>query len=354
MSLVKSSSSLSLASCESNPLKLNRADTYAGQTQACTEDQDSVQECLSEESFDESPRSQRRLTESVSIKLQILTRSGFNASRISLLSVSNRPSFSLMDIPQFGESKSRNSTLTLQAVDPILESEHDEEKAVGSFRNRYIHILKQKHILDSTSKRKHQSVVIIDWDGALFGGIDIDEVKTNKKFSKGESILRLLDQSTSILLRKMVQDCLVFIVTNYSEESVEHSACLYLPLTYQIMKNHAIQIISLKQDLERRDDHNLDNNKSKNTKGLMQIKRALKDSLKSNIVCVVDSETKINILERLTNKFHDAFVKFLMFKDSVKAIHLIKQQQLLYKEYESVLGSLRNFTMHFAKNPPAQ
>ena len=346
--------SSSSISCNASPLKIAKNETYSTQTQAFTEDRNSSFENISERNID-SPTNEHFPPENVSIKLQLLTRAGMTASRISLLSSClDRLSFAQSVNPLSEEIKPRDSLLldkaNIQSIKVDLEKEN-EKKVNGEFRNKYLANLRHMNILDSKSKKKHQSIMLIDWDGALFGGIDIEEVKNNQKFIKSESTLKVLDETASKLLTKAAENCSVFIITSYDEDLVDHNSSLYLPLTYQVMKRYSMQVISLRRDHEENySSHTTSGSQSPEIKKLMDIRKKLGDDVRSNIICVVDSETKIDIVQKLTDTFEGALVKFLRFKECVKVSQLIKQQELLVKEFENIFFSLRSFTMQFAKN----
>ena len=343
--------SSSVLSCNTSPLKVKNIETCSTQTQASTEDLTSSFENVSERNID-SPTNEHFPPENVSIKLQLLARAGISSSRISLLSSClDRLSFSQSINPLSEETKPRDSLLldkgAIQSLKVDLEKEN-EKRVHGEFRSKYLTNLRHMNILDSKTRKKHQSIMLIDWDGALFGGIDIEEVKNNQKFIKSESTLKVLDETASKLLTKAAENCSVFIVTSYDEDLVDHNSSLYLPLTYQVMKRHNMHVISLQRDHEETETSS--ESQSQEIKGLMDIRKKLGDDVRSNIICVVDSETKIDIIQKLTNTFEGALVKFLRFKECVKVSQLIKQQELLVKEFENIFFSLRSFTMQFAKN----
>jgi len=351
MSLAKTS--ILIIPQDSSPVKSPKFDTTSIlHTQASSDDVTSFSESFSEKSLF-SPKKDRYSLEGVALKLQILTRTGISASKISLLSGScnGLSSFAQSVSMPCEDLRAQDSLLLLDKLPrQVIKSEvveNPKPKVRDEFRDKYIASLKTRNILDSDSKKKHQSFMLIDWDGALFGGADIEEVKSNQKFIKGDSLLKMLDETASKLLAKAAAHCPVIIVTSYDPKAVEYSLRLYLPLTYQIFEKHNMQIISLRED--ENENHNSQESERRVPKELMNLKKKFADDVGTNILCVVDSETKIHIIEKFTQKFDGAYVKFMRFKDSVKVAQLVKQQELLMKEFENIFFSLRSFTMQFAK-----
>jgi len=351
MSLAKSS--LLIIPQDSSPVKSPKADTISIlHTQASSDDITSFSENFSEKSVS-SPNRDSYPLEGISLKLQLLTRTGISASRISLLSSScnGQSSFAQSVSMPCEEARAQESLLLDKLPKQNIKAEVVQEvKVRDEFRDKYIGSLKTRNILDSEAKKKHQSFMLVDWDGALFGGVDIEEVKNNQKFIKGDSILRMLDETASKLLAKAAAHCPVFIVTSYSEKNVEYSLRLYLPLTNQVFEKYNIEIISLQADEDEKENYaSAASQEPKTPKGLMDLKKKFREDIGTNIMCVVDSETKIDIIQKFTGKFEGALVKFMRFKDSVKVSQLMKQQELLIKEFENIFFSLRSFTMQFAK-----
>jgi len=352
MSLAKTS--ILIIPQDSSPVKASKADNISIlHTQASSDDITSFSENFSERSIG-SPSKDSYQNEGVSLKLQLLARAGVKASRISLLSgcSNGQSSFAQSVSLPCEELRAEQSLLLDKVPKQSLKVEvvpEPKAKVRDEFRDKYISSLKAKNILDSESKKKHQSFMLIDWDGGLFGGVDIEEVKRNQKLIQGEPALKTLDETASKLLAKAAAHCPVFIVTSYNDKTVEYTMRLYLPLTYQAFEKHSMEIISLHEDEDDKENCVSRESEPKVAKGLMNLKKKFREDLQTNIICVVDSETKIEMLERFTGKFGGALVKFMRFKDCVKVAQLIKQQELLMKEFENIFFSLRSFTMQFAK-----
>lgn len=342
----------SLGSINSKPPNLPKTATSTKQTEESTKDQDLSFDTSDLQSDSDPFNNNKFLQENVALKLQLLTRTGMSTSRISLVSSTiSRPSavlsYQQSISSQLEELKSNDFLFPRFSASPQLKEVSYAEafwKPDDDIRDGYLYRLKAGNILGSKHRRKHQSFAIIDWDGGLFCGSDLEELKEKASLGKGQALLKALDEMASSLLLKMIEYCETFIMTSYSETLVEYRARLFLPKTYSVIVEKHIQVISTRH-YEPSDIRGSLLKKE----GLFRIREKYHESLVTNMVCVVNSPAKVDMVSVLAKQFDGAILKIVKLKEYPNVNEVLKQQQLLLREFETMFYTLRSFTVQFSK-----
>jgi len=212
-------------------------------------------------------------------------------------------------------------------------------------RNRYLLSLQQNKMLGFRHKKKCQAFVVLDWEGALYGGTDLDEIRNNEFVAVGKPSLRSLDKTISNLLTEILEYCEIYITTSYNESEVQLSARLYLPQTFRVMQDRRVQLLCTRSSGVSESDELFETKKV----GLLSLMEEFKPDVTTNMICVVDSHTKIAAMESLANRFEAPMVKILKFKEYPKVGEMIRQQETLLKEFENIFFGSKSFTLHFSK-----
>jgi len=298
--------------------------------------------------------------ETNSLKIKLMARTGISISRISYTSC-NTTGTSALDSCQNSISSQHEEQkpfdllpLRLESMQRVSSAQKlvPEKSFAEEFmrtdtdiRNRYIGSLQQNKMLGFRHKNKCQAFVILDWEGTIYGGTDLDDIKSNDFVAVGKPSLKGLDKAVCNLLGEMLEYCEVFISTSYNESEVLLSARLYMPQTYKVMQKRGIQVICTRSSGVSESDELFETKKM----GLMSLMDRFKPDVMTNMICVVDSHTKIAAMESLANRFDAPMVKILKFKEYPKVGEMIKQQEILLKEFENIFFGLKSFTLHLSK-----
>jgi len=298
--------------------------------------------------------------ETNSLKIKLMARTGISISRISYTS-SNTTGTSTNDSrqnsisSQYEEQKPCDLlSLRLESMQRISSAQKliPEKPFAETFmrtdtdiRNRYLLSLQQNKMLGFRHKKKCQAFVVLDWEGALYGGTDLDEIRNNEFVAVGKPSLRSLDKTISNLLTEILEYCEIYITTSYNESEVQLSARLYLPQTFRVMQDRRVQLLCTRSSGVSESDELFETKKV----GLLSLMEEFKPDVTTNMICVVDSHTKIAAMESLANRFEAPMVKILKFKEYPKVGEMIRQQETLLKEFENIFFGSKSFTLHFSK-----
>lgn len=306
-------------------------------------------------SFDTNPPEENEMAtlrsmsqESITIKIHLLARTGNDISRVSLLSNytprhSEAWSYRQSISSQLEESKFCGFIPKIAHVPMVKAKSFVEEfwRPDSEIREDYFSRLKSQQVMGLRPKKKHQTLVIMDWDGALFCGSDLEEIKSSKRSEPDSDILKSLDETLSMLLTKVTEYCSPFIITSYDESLVESRSRIFLPMTFQVIMKNKVKIIST--------SHYVHTHNNRSWQTLLFSAEKYEKNVGTNIMCMVDSQTKIDMISVLAGHFEKPLVKIVKFKEYSKVREVIKQQKLLIREFENILFSLRSFTVQLAK-----
>ena len=275
--------------------------------------------------------------EHITLKLQLLTRTGMKLSRISLLSNYTPRNSALWSISSQWEVGGYTPKLAYAPSVRVRTFLEEFWRPDSEIREEYISKLKAQQIMDLKTQKRHQTLVIIDWDGTLFCGSDLGEIKGNVNSTEDKETLKLLDETASNLLSKAIEYCSPFIITSYNESLVESRARIFLPLTSELMHKNKIKIVSTSH--YEVSPHQNGKEHQGSWQGFLFEKEKLESDVGTNIMCMVDSQTKIDMISVLAGHFEKPIVKIVKFKEFSKVKEVIKQQKLLIREFENILFS---------------
>ena len=135
----------------------------------------------------------------------------------------------------------------------------------------------------------------------------------------------------------------VFIITNAGPGWVEYSAEKYYPKIMSLLKK--IYIISARGEYE---------SKFPNDAKMWKVQAFLKlqkkfDDIVTNIICLGDSIIEIDAGKILADKFSEAFIKTIKFRECPKPEELNKQLNLVLEQFQFIYTTIKNVTIRVEK-----
>ncbi len=220
------------------------------------------------------------------------------------------------------------------------------ERTDDEMRQCYINKLINMKIMKLQPSRKHQSVIIFDWDDTLLCTsflLKLGVIDTNSEVMKSISPL---DDAGAQLLLKAVASGEVFIVTNSEEGWVEYSGKFFMPKTLDVIVKNNIQIISARTRFQRR--FPTDNHRWKQ-EAFMELKKRYDTNVITNLICLGDSNIEMDAAHMMAKHFAQVMTKTVKFKENPQPEELLKQIELVTEKFDTIFTKLRNLTVRLEK-----
>jgi len=239
-----------------------------------------------------------------------------------------------------------------------LEVERSYSNAEGDFslnffkrtddeiRQSYINKLINMKILKTEPAKKHQSMIIYDWDDTLFCTTFLGQLGFVDIPPEILATLKPLDEAASRTLLKSLEYGQLFIITNSTEGWVQYSSKLFLQKTHQVIMDKKIEVISARsgyEDLFPGDYHRW------KTEAFLGIKKHFDKNIITNLICLGDSHIEIDAAHVLAQQFSQAMIKTIKFRENPRPDELVKQLDLVYDKFEQIYMSIRNLTIRLEK-----
>jgi len=220
------------------------------------------------------------------------------------------------------------------------------EKTCNQMRQEYLNRLVNMKILKLEPAKKHQTILILDWDDTL---LCTTFVKEGEGFLSYESVLEMLqtlDQASSELISKATEYGELFIITNADEGWVEESARSFLPRVLEVLQEKKVKIISARKGYESRYPSNVGRWKME---AFLSIKRYFESEVITNIICIGDQLTEIDAAYLLAQQFNRSIIKTIKFKERPKPDELVKEVRLVHDKLEGIYVALNHLKIRMEK-----
>ena len=222
-------------------------------------------------------------------------------------------------------------------------------KSGNEIRESYISKLISKKIWNPSIKtKKHNSIIIFDWDDTLFptsfitpGGIFNEDIKLSEK-EKQKFIT--IEKSVFSLLNQAIQKGKVYIITNAGNGWVEYSANRFFPSILGFFSK--IEIISAREEYEKKYPGN---SRLWKIQAFLTLLENVNVKLVTNIICLGDSLFEMEAGRILASKFSKAFIKTIKFREDPKLDELIKQLNLVCNQFSLICSRIKNLTIRLEK-----
>ena len=200
-------------------------------------------------------------------------------------------------------------------------------------------------------KRKYNSIMFFDWDDTLLCssflskiGLFDDEqtIKINLKLIKDQ--LSKLEENVFKVLSISVKLGDTFIITNASEGWVESSAKKYLPNIIKLFNK--VKIISARTAYENQFPND---NKLWKLAVFRDIANFYNKNIVTNIISFGDSNIENDAAVKVSSLFQECFIKTIKLKDNPKIEDMIKQLDLISKQFDYIHSATRNIFLSVEK-----
>ena len=217
-------------------------------------------------------------------------------------------------------------------------------------RNSYIEKLVVKGIMrpnEKENQKSHNSLIIFDWDDTLLptsfltknGIYNENLILSNSDQEK----IKKLENNVFGILTKALDRGDVFIITNAGPGWVEYSAEKYYPKIMSLLKK--IYIISARGEYESKFPNDA---KMWKVQAFLKVQKKF-DDIVTNIICLGDSVIEIEAGKILADKFSEAFIKTIKFRESPKPEELNKQLTLVLEQFPIIYSTIKNLTIRVEK-----
>ena len=212
----------------------------------------------------------------------------------------------------------------------------------------YSQLLLKKVWKPINDSKRHNSLIIFDWDDTLLP----TSFLAPRGIFEENSVLNEKDQNKINKLQDSVQKLLllassksdVYIITNAGDGWVEFSAKKYYPKIMDILGK--IEVISAREVYERKFP---EDSKRWKVESFLNLKKRLNDDLITNIICLGDSIFEMEAGRILASKFIHAVIKTIKFRERPKPEELNKQLNLVLNQFDSIFTSSKNLTVRVEK-----
>lgn len=222
------------------------------------------------------------------------------------------------------------------------------EKSVEEVRQGYINKLLNMKILNLKPSKKHQTIIIFDWDDTLLCTSFLLRIGDVDKSSEDLKALKPLDDGVSKLLLKAIGCGEVFIITNSEDGWVEYSAKFFLPKTLDVIIDNKVQIISARSKFQH---HYPCDMKRWKQEAFLDMKKRFDTNIVTNLICLGDSSVEIEAGHMLARQFSKAMIKTVKFKENPLPEELVKQVELVLEKLDTIFVKLKNLTVRLEKKP---
>lgn len=220
------------------------------------------------------------------------------------------------------------------------------ERSEIEMRTNYINKLINMKILKLQPSKKHQSLIIFDWDDTLLCTTFLLKLGVVDTSSEVMKTLSPLDELGSQLLERAAQSGDTYLITNSEEGWVEYSGKFFMPKTLKIILQYNIPIISARTRYQRR--YPSDNHRWK-TEAFLELQKKYDANLITNLICLGDSNIEMDAAHLMAKQFSQVMIKTVKFKEGPQPEELLKQIELVLDKFDTIFTKLKNLTVRLEK-----
>jgi hypothetical protein len=194
-------------------------------------------------------------------------------------------------------------------------------------------------------KQTFNSLFIFDWDDTLFctSEISINNLLDENYIIPKEKKIKFLKLENEV--KKVLQNCIekgkTYIITNSEPGWVQFSSKKFLPSIVGLLDK--INIISARGLYENKYPYDSFMWKINAFNDIVSL---YDHTLLSNIICIGDSFLEIKAGKNLSNKFTNAFIKTIKFKENPSIDELIMEIRLVNNKFLYIYSAVKNWTIN--------
>ena len=261
----------------------------------------------------------------------------------------------LFSIPNSTTSTLNSSFISNESQSSLNNHIRTSKEIFLSYLNKLYHFKppfsKINININNQIKRKYNSIIFFDWDDTLLcssflskiGLFDDEQTKKiNLKLIKEQ--LSKLENNVFKVLSISIKYGDTFIITNASEGWVESSARKYLPNIIKLFNK--VKIISARTAYENQFPND---NKLWKLAVFRDIANFYNKNIVTNIISFGDSDIENDAAVKVSSLFEECFIKTIKLKEDPKIEDMIKQLDLISKQFNYIHSSTRNIFLSVEK-----
>mmetsp|Transcript_95376 Transcript_95376/g.179354 ORF Transcript_95376/g.179354 Transcript_95376/m.179354 type:complete len:454 (+) Transcript_95376:87-1448(+) len=239
-------------------------------------------------------------------------------------------------------SRQLSSTLTVDSSeDPFAGSEifASQTSPDHQARMKFLQKLSYQRVWIPKAQRppSHQTLIIFDWDDTLLCTSFLNLVHAANLSASVKRALKELEKLVISLLEKALRLGQTFIITNAVSGWVEQSAAEYIPGVLPVLQR--VNVVSARSRYESEYPNQVSKWKAET---FLEVQRQLDSQVITNLVSLGDSHFEMEATLAMGREFEQATIKTIKFKESPSPEELWRQQELVCKEFERIIGDARD------------
>jgi hypothetical protein len=238
------------------------------------------------------------------------------------------------------------------ATAAVFERDAHALQGHDTARLSYLHRLSNQQVWVPRSLRqpRHQTVIVFDWDDTLLCTSWLNRAKNQylELTPAVRSHLRGIEREATALLEIAMSLGHVFIITNAMEGWVEYSSAQWAPGLIPMLNR--VPVISARSRFETK--YPTDVGKWK-LSAFSELKKMLPGDLVTNLLSVGDSQFEMDAVHAVGKEFDEAIVKTVKFREHPTPEELLKQLELVTKQFQRITESGRNLKIGLERKQAA-
>lgn len=288
------------------------------------------------------------------LKANLMNRMGLSAKVCESLTKENMKRISIYQERERKRTEHEEQELAYAnlTIDQSYSDVHDDfvlnffEKTHEEARSCYLNRLINMKILKPQPAKKHQGIIIFDWDDTLLCTTFLLKLGVVDIASDVMVSVRPIDQAASQLLLKAASYGDVYIVTNSEDGWVQYSAKFFMPKTLEVINEKKIPVISARTKYQSQ--FPTDNHRWK-TETFLEMRKMYDTNITTNLICLGDSNIEIEAGHILAKHFNQVMVKTVKFKENPQPEELLKQVELVLDKFDTIFTKMNNLTVRLEK-----
>jgi len=221
------------------------------------------------------------------------------------------------------------------------------EKTDDEVRQAYLNKLINMKILKLGPIKKHQEIIIFDWDDTLICTSHLTKLGLTHLSEEMFEDLKALDEKVFTLLDTATSFGKTCIVTNAELHWVNYTGMAFLPNSFKLIQEK-VEIISARSKYQN--EFPGDNFRWKN-EAFQEFRKTFDDSVIANIMVIGDSRAEIEAARNLGSLISHSLIKTVKFKSNPGIRDLTKQINLLIERFEQIITNKTSLTIRLEKKP---
>lgn len=223
----------------------------------------------------------------------------------------------------------------------------------SSYRNKYyIKLINNNYFVKLKNQTNCQNIFIFDWDDTImcttfitpngyFSEKNLEEIKEKKD----DELFYKLENLIKTMLNYSINQGDTYIITNAASGWVEFSAKLLFPNIISVLEK--VTVISARNWFEKEYPGN---SKMWKQDCFEEIGKLYSPYKLTNLIAIGDSLIELEAAYVLAKRFNQCFIKTIKLKDAPSPVKLLKQLELIVKDFSNIVKIQQSITIAVKKN----